>query len=83
MTPWKLSIFALMNYKEQILIKVYDSINQKYLKTYADKEAFIHESDFKQKEKHLLLSSLSSNQPVQELVEIFGLVLVDDNLEKI
>ena len=63
------------------MIRIYDTLNLKYLKTvYADEATFIKESWYKQKEKNLLLHTLSNNKPVHELPEIYGLILIDDNI---
>ena len=65
------------------MIKIYDTLNKKHLTDYANKEVFISESCYKQKEKMALLYTLTSNKPVQDLVEIFGLILIDDCLSTI
>jgi len=66
------------------MIRIYDTLNKKYLKTqYANEEIFIAEAYFKQKEKHLLLNSLSNKEPVLELPEIYGLILIDDDISTI
>lgn len=61
------------------MIRIYDTLNLKYLKTvYADEATFIKESYFKQKEKNLLLHTLSNKEPVNELPEIYGLILTQE-----
>ena len=59
------------------MIKIIDTLKgDKPLSTiFEDEEDFIVNSLFKQKEKFALLSTLDSNEPVNHLVEIFGLRL--------
>lgn len=66
-----------MNFKRYRMIKIIDTLEgDKALRiTFKDKEDFITNSFFKQKEKFALLSTLGSNKPVNHLPEIFGLKL--------
>lgn len=59
------------------MIKIIDTLEgDKPLKaTFEDKEDFITNSFFKQKEKFALLGTLGTNKPVRDLIEIYGLRL--------
>lgn len=57
------------------MIRIYDSINLKYLQEYKTKEDFILSGDYKQQETNALLGTLQSKKPVQDLAEIYGLQL--------
>lgn len=59
------------------MIKIIDTLegNKPLKNTFKSEEDFIINSFFKQKEKFALLSTLNSNEPVNDLPEIFGLRL--------
>ena len=66
-----------MNTIRNQMLKIIDTLegNKPLKTTFKNKEDFIINSFFKQKEKFALLNTLDSDKPVNDLPEIFGLRL--------